>query len=219
MKKHLIYIIIALIVALTVSVWSCTAIRSDRERLSDNQSVLMDTMQTYRVRDSLSAASVGILTLERDELRQHRAADVQMIRDLGVRLSRVQAVVTTATEGRYEVKASLTPSTGQPFDRSPLNDSIFQVASDRALATALDKTAVQRFALHTPYIDINGTVVSDSLSASIAVRDTLVQVLHRVPRFKFLGIWFGTKAVRQEIISKNPHTRIVAAEYIELKRR
>ena len=43
--------------------------------------------------------------------------------------------------------------------------------------------------------------------------DTLRQVVHRVPR-RFLFIRFGTKAVRQEIVSSNPHTRIVYAEYV-----
>ena len=43
--------------------------------------------------------------------------------------------------------------------------------------------------------------------------DTLRQIVHRVPR-RFLFIRFGTKAVRQEIVSSNPHTRIVYAEYV-----
>ena len=35
---------------------------------------------------------------------------------------------------------------------------------------------------------------------------------------RFLFIRWGTKALRQEIISSNPHTRIVYSEYIRIER-
>lgn len=47
--------------------------------------------------------------------------------------------------------------------------------------------------------------------------DTLRQVVHRIPR-RFLFIRWGTKALRQEIVSTNPHTRIVHAEYVKIER-
>ena len=52
---------------------------------------------------------------------------------------------------------------------------------------------------------------------SIACIDTLRQVVHRIPR-RFLFIRWGTKALRQEIVSTNPHTRIVYAEYVKIER-
>lgn len=217
MNKTLLIALVACLIALVASVGTCRRNASERERLDNNQAVLFDTLRTYHVRDSLNAASIGTLQLQLSEFKEHRAADVALIRDLGLRLRRVDAVAKTATVGTYNVKAELTP-VRQPFDRSMRNDSVFQVASDKASESALKKTEAQRFAIHTPYLDIDGTVERDSLSAAIEIRDTLVQVLHRVPRFKLLGIWFGTKGVRQEIVSKNPHTRIVAAEYIEIKR-
>ena len=47
--------------------------------------------------------------------------------------------------------------------------------------------------------------------------DTLRQAVHRIPR-RFLFIRWGTKALRQEIVSTNPHTRIVYAEYVKIER-
>lgn len=223
MKKYLIYTIIALSVALMLSVWRCSDRAAEARRQSDNVETLTTEARAYKVCDSLNALSTGVLQFERDELRRARAKDAALIKDMNLRLARVNAIAKVSTEGKYEIKASLTPLDRQPFDRSLLNDSVFRVASAKAMASALDKTAdqrlaAQRFALRTPYIDIDGTVGNDSLSATIVVRDTIVQVLHRVPRFKFLGIWFGTKGVRQEIVSKNPHTKITAAEYIEIKK-
>lgn len=215
MIKYLLLTIALLVAALILTARSCTTIRSDRNRLSDNQAVLFSEARAYAVRDSLSALGQGVLRMELDELRHARAKDAQLIADMGVRLRRVNSVAKIATIGTYEIKAAITPAQKQS-DRPMLNDSVFQSASDKAMNNALKNTEAQRFALQTPYIDINGIVENDSVSASIAVRDTIVQVLHRVPRFKFLGIWFGTRGVRQEIISKNPNTTITAAEYIEI---
>lgn len=217
MIKYLLLTIALLVAALILTARSCTTIRSDRNRLSDNQAVLFSEARAYAVRDSLSALGQGVLRMELDELRHARAKDAQLIADMGVRLKRVNSVAKIATIGTYEIKAAITPAQKQS-DRPMLNDSVFQSASDKAMNNALKNTEAQRFALQTPYIDINGIVENDSVSASIAVRDTIVQVLHRVPRFKLLGIWFGTRGVRQEVVSKNPHTTITAAEYIEIIR-
>ena len=45
----------------------------------------------------------------------------------------------------------------------------------------------------------------------------LRQVVHRIPR-RFLFIRWGTKALRQEIVSSNPHTRIVYSDYVKFER-
>ena len=57
----------------------------------------------------------------------------------------------------------------------------------------------------------------DSIGVTLRSVDTLFQVVHRVPR-QFLCFRFGTKAIRQEIVSSNPHTELVYSEYVELKR-
>ena len=51
----------------------------------------------------------------------------------------------------------------------------------------------------------------------VASTDTLHQIVHRIPR-RFLFIRWGTKALRQEIVSSNPHTRIVHTEYVKIER-
>ncbi|WP_353739197.1 DUF6549 family protein, partial [Muribaculum intestinale] len=47
--------------------------------------------------------------------------------------------------------------------------------------------------------------------------DTIKQIIHRVPK-KFWFIKWGCKAIRQEVVSTNPHTKITYTEYIELKK-
>ena len=76
---------------------------------------------------------------------------------------------------------------------------------------------IHHFSHHTPWVHIEGEVRRDTLLLDYHSIDTLHQIVHRVPR-KFLFFRFGTKAIRQEIISSNPHTKIVYSEYIELRR-
>lgn len=72
---------------------------------------------------------------------------------------------------------------------------------------------VRSFRWRDPWVTVEGRIRDDSVACRVESVDTLRQVVHRVPR-RFLFIRFGTKAVRQEIVSSNPHTRIVYAEYV-----
>ncbi len=162
--------------------------RARSERLQGNQHILLDSVRRYNVRDSLSAVSIGVLKLELDELKEYRSHDAELIEELGLRLRRVQSTSKVLTSSHYNVST-----------------------------IALSDTTKQ-WHYRSNWLELDARCSRDTLHSTIVVYDTLVQVLHRVPRFKFLGIWFGTKGVRQEVISKNPHTRIVAAEYIEITR-
>ncbi len=162
------------------------------EELEWNQSSLLDSVHRYSVMDSLSAASIGVLELELSELRAYRSKDKELIKNLGLRLSRLQSISTTGIESSYSFRV-------KAQDITSGSDTL-------------------KWSIKNKWINFYAEKQKDTLESQIIVYDTIVQVLHRVPRFKFLGIWFGTKGVRQEIISRNPHTRISAAEYIEITR-
>ena len=74
-----------------------------------------------------------------------------------------------------------------------------------------------RTPLRDPWISVEGRIGRDSAACRIRSVDTLRQAVHRIPR-RFLFIRWGTKALRQEIVSTNPHTRIVYAEYVKIER-
>ena len=64
---------------------------------------------------------------------------------------------------------------------------------------------------------LEGRIEEDSVSCRVESVDTLRQIVYRIPR-RFLFIRWGTKALRQRIVSTNPHTRIVAAEYVRIEK-
>lgn len=107
--------------------------------------------------------------------------------------------------------------------RAPLGDPLLQPAAPtqntlrRTPHEALLPDSLRRFRWSDPWVTVEGILGRDSVACRIESRDTLRQIVHRIPR-RFLFIRWGTKALRQEIISSNPHTRIVYSEYIRIER-
>ncbi|MBE6194676.1 MAG: hypothetical protein E7140_02965 [Rikenellaceae bacterium] len=173
--------------------------RTHREvaRLRNNNEALTTETTLYRTRLDESAASVVALQHKLKEYREQHAHDTKRIKALGVRLRRVESIATAASQTKIETV-------------TPLHDTLFL---DRLLP---DTASIFRWSDN--WVRIEGTIRNGKAECRIESIDTLRQVIHRVPR-KFLFFRYGTKAIRQEIISSNPHTRIVYAEYIELPKR
>ena len=109
----------------------------------------------------------------------------------------VQQIATTAAESEVAVSA-------------PLRDTII-------IRKSIIDT-LSHFAWSDKWVSIEGLINGEKVDCRIESIDTIRQIIHRVPR-RFLFIPYGTKAIRQEVVSSNPHTHIVYSEYIELPKR
>ena len=194
MRKIEIITFFILIVSLAGSVYTCRGYREDRKRLADNQRTLMSDVQFYRTKDSLSAASVERLTLTNREFERYCLDLEEDVRNLNIKVKRLQSVSSTAVETKYEVKT---------------------VIRDSVLPGRVD--TLHCIDYRNAYLTFAGCVDRDEFSGTIESRDTLIQIVHRVPR-RFWFIRWGTKAIRQEVVCKNPYGRISYSEYIELRK-
>lgn len=201
MKRTLILIlIIILVLAGFYAVWRLyIAECRDRQRLEENQRTLMEDVVYYRTRDSLSAASVGRLTLTNREFRRHADELKQTVDELQLKVRRLQSASRTAVTATYPVEAVL-------------QDTL--IVRD----TLLVPDTLSRLHYTNPWLTLDGTLDNNVFRGHIESRDTLIQIVHRVPR-RFWFIRWGTKAIRQEVTTRNPYSRITYTEYIELKRR
>lgn len=170
----------------------------ERRRLEDNQRVLLSDVRHYRTRDSLSAAGVERLTLSNREFRNYAGELEKAVADLQLKVRRLQSVSRTVVETRYPLEVRL-------------RDTIIV----RDTLTLAD--TVCRLYYEDAWLTLDGTLGGDVFRGNIQSRDTLIQVVHRVPR-RFWFIRWGTKAIRQEVLSRNPYSQISYTEYIELKR-
>ena len=162
-------------------------------RLRNNCEALSSETKLYKTRLNESAASVVALQLDLDEYREQHRRDVKRIRSLGVRLRRVESVAKSATESEVQFVA-------------PRRDTII-----------LHDT-LSLFRWSDAWMQVEGAIRGEEVECKIESVNTLHQIVHRVPH-RFWFIRYGTKAIRQEIVSSNPHTKIVYTEYIELPKR
>ena len=166
--------------------------RSENRRLEQNQTALASDLHHYRTRLGEEAASAQALRL--------RCAEFERLEAASKHVTRTEVTL-----------------------RAPLGDPLLQPAAPtqdplrRTPHEALLPDSLRRFRWSDPWVTVEGILGRDSVACRIESRDTLRQIVHRIPR-RFLFIRWGTKALRQEIISSNPHTRIVYSEYIRIER-
>lgn len=189
-------------IAMVVLVCLCSALyihnkalRADNDRLTANQTALMQKATYYKTEAGKSAASVQKLELSNSELNANYKQVCQTAEELGVKVKRLQSAMTTATETEVKV--------------------ITQVRDSIVYRNGTVDT-LKAFSWHDAWVNILGELKGRDVSLNVVSQDTLIQIVHRVPK-KFLFFRWGTKAIRQEITSTNPHTKITYTEYIELK--
>jgi len=168
----------------------------ERQRLEQNQSVLLGELQRYRVSDSLNAARVDALTLTTEEFRKNFKEQAALIKEMGIKLNRVLSYTSLATETTNNITTTVRDSLVLREAPAPLQ--VIQYS---------DK-----------WISLDGYIEEREFHGRVVTRDSIDQAVHRVPR-KFLFIRYGTKGIRQEIVSKNPNTEITYLRYIEFERK
>lgn len=195
MRKILVYANIVLVISVLVLSSSLNNAKEEKKRLTNNQESLLSDIQYYKTESGKNAASVQKLELTKSELEKHCIDLTQTVEDLGIKVKRLQSVANTITKTEVEIQ-------------TVVRDSI--VYRDRPVNLKIINWK-------DPWISLDGVLDGKNFSAKIESMDTLSHVAHRVPK-KFLFFRFGTKAVRLEVVNKNPHSQIIYTEYIELKK-
>ncbi len=198
--KTSVKILLGIIIALALAVFTlgkCNrSFRSENNRLQNNNDALMEDVVMYMDIADHSAASIQMLELSKKELEKNYQDVCQRAKDLGLQVKRLQAASKTETQTKIPIQ-------------TVVKDSIIYVNG------VLD--SLKRIEWRDPWVNVEGTLKKDSLDLNVTSVDTLYQFIHRVPH-KFWFIKWGCKAIRQEITTSNPHTKITYTEYIELKK-
>lgn len=198
--KRTLSLTIALVAAMAVIIVSqsrwITDIKAERDTYKGNVASLMTGMEQLRQDSTMQASQIRTLQLSVDEYEIYRSIDLKTIESLNIKLKNVQAV------SKQEMEVEATVSTPIKTDTVVVRDTI---------------RPVRTFELHNDHIRLDGRIENDSLTANINVPITLTQVLHKIPKHKFLWWNWGCKAVKQVIITDNPYINLKYAEYIELK--
>lgn len=195
MKKALIITIAVLIAALIASVIGLRKERAEKERFKANQASLLSQVDYWTTENEKSAADVLKLTLTANELKQSNEQLKKTADELNIKLKSIQSASTTGAETRIDTVVQV-------------RDSI--VYRDNVVIP------VKAFDWRDTWVSVSGVIERDSVGLSVSSVDTLTTIVHKVPH-KFWFIKWGCKAIKQTVISANPHTKITYNEYIEVK--
>lgn len=202
MKNIKIFVILGIVIVALIGTVGLLSKRlehekAEKEMYQRNSYVLLDTIQLYKAKDSLNVASIGVIELKLSEYKKYRAEDLNLINSLKVDKNRLQQITTSQTQTIYELKGSV-------------KDSIVYV--DNYIVDTLKCLDIAN-----KWYDLHGCINNkNEFTGSFENRDSLIYVEHIVPK-KFLFFKWGVKVRKQDILSKNPNTRIVNAEFISIR--
>lgn len=175
-----------------------SVLKERAEDLEKNQKVLLSEVENYRTKDSLQVAQVGQLILSQKELKNSYKELYKLLKTL--KGDKVESVTTTNTETNS-------------FFKEKVRDSI--VYRDR------DTLQVKVIHYNDSWTRFDGVLIKDSLSVKIQNRDSLL-VVTSIEKKKFLGIkmpiWLsGYRRRTQQVLSKNPNTKVENVQFITIK--
>lgn len=202
MKK---FLIIYSVVATLLLAGGVRILRNENKRLKNNQTALAQEVEHYKSALGEEVASAQILRLRCGEYEDLRKADAERIRSLGIRIRRLESAARSVAATEVEAHARI-------------RDTVVVRDTVRLSDTVRLTDTLRHFRWSDPWVEVEGEIDGGDVRCTVRSIDTLHQVVHRVPR-RFLFIRYGTKAIRQDVFSTNPHTRIAYTEYVEFVRR
>jgi len=175
-------------------------LKAERDRYKGDTETLLTDVETFRVRDSLSAARVQSLELTVKEYERFRAEDAELIRSLKQRNRDLAAVNKTQSQTIIELSA---------------------VPRDTVIIVR-DSIQIPAVSVHCgdAWFDFDGLLTKDEFTGTLRNRDSLV-VAETIKYKRFLGFLWKTKNIKDkqvDVVSKNPHTEILDVEYITISK-
>lgn len=195
MNRILLAISVLLLSGIVILKGKLSELEQERDRLRDNQAALMAQTEQYRTADGKNAARVRQLELTVSELEEENGLIASTAEGLRLRLRQIESASAHATHTDVAAQTVIR-------DTLVIRDSIV--------------TTMQGFLWSDSWTRVAGIIDGRDVKLAVSSRDTLVQIVHRVPH-RFLFFTWGCKGIRQEIVSSNPHTTITYSEYIKVK--
>lgn len=206
MKKYLIIAAIALAVSAVVTIWvqrsRINTLTGERDKYRTNTETLLQDVSRYQTKDSLNAAKVGVLELKLSEFEKYRASDAELIKTLQAKKRELERVTTTQMETINELRATV-------------RDSVVYLPGDTVT------TVLRCVDIVEPYFELHGCATPDGQFTGTHINRDSLLIVETVQYKRWLGFLWKTKKIKNreiDVISRNPHTKIMGVEYIEIEK-
>lgn len=206
MKKYLIIAAIALAVSAVVTIWvqrsRINTLTGERDKYRTNTETLLQEVSRYQTKDSLNAAKVGVLELKLSEFEKYRASDAELIKTLQTKNRELERVTTTQMETINELRATV-------------RDSVVYLPGDTVT------TVLRCVDIVEPWFELHGCATPDGQFTGTHINRDSLLIVETVQYKRWLGFLWKTKKIKNreiDVISRNPHTKIMGVEYIEIEK-
>ena len=184
--------------AMVMALKECHDQQREAHSMNEDQNVLMHNgrVEIGQTQSGKPTASVSAISLKPSSLKRNPDSLLAVTsKDLKIKPRRMVAAIKTSSLATADIHAAIT------------TDSIYDEADKDSNVLLSYPRSPQQVSWSDPWMSLRGTIRGDSFTARIESRDTLQMIIHRVPR-KFLFFRYGTKGVRMDVVSQNPHTRL-----------
>lgn len=195
-----------MVVAAVATIWvqrtKIEKLTDERNRYRGNTETLLQDVETYKTKDSLNAAKVGVLELKLSEFERYRASDAELIKTLQTKNRELEAVTTAQMETITQL-------------RGTVRDSIVYLPGDTTT------TVLKCVDISDPWFSLNGCTAPDGTFSGTFVNRDSILIVATVQYKRFLNFLWKTKKVKNreiDVVCKNPHTKIMGVEYIEIEK-
>lgn len=206
MKKYLIWAAIAMVVAAVATIWvqrtKIEKLTDERNRYRGNTETLLQDVETYKTKDSLNAAKVGVLELKLSEFEKYRASDAELIKTLQTKNRELERVTTTQMETINELRATV-------------RDSVVYLPGDTVT------TVLRCVDIVEPYFELHGCATPDGQFTGTHINLDSLLIAETVQYKRFLGFLWKTKKIKNreiDVVSKNPATKILGVEFVTIEK-
>lgn len=194
-----------MVVAAVATIWvqrtKIEKLTDERNRYRGNTETLLQDVETYKTKDSLNAAKVGVLELKLSEFEKYRASDAELIKTLQTKNRELEAVTTAQMETITKL-------------RGTVRDSIVYLPGDTVT------TVVRCIEYSDKWVDFDGCIINNTFSGKIITRDSLL-ITETVQYKRWLGFLWKTKKIKNrqiDVVSKNPATKILGVEFVTIEK-
>lgn len=206
MKKYIIIgaivAIVAMIATIIVQSVKISDLKTERDRYKGNTEVLLQDISVYQTSDSLNAAKVGALELKLSEFERYRASDAELIKKLQTKNRDLEAVTSAQIETITQLRGNV-------------RDSIVYLPGD---TTANMYKCID---ISDAWFSLRGCIDTNGFFKGTYINRDSILIAETVKYKRFLGFLWKTNKIKDreiDIVSKNPHTKIMGFEYILIEK-
>ena len=195
-----------MVVAAVATIWvqrtKIEKLTDERNRYRGNTETLLQDVETYKTKDSLNAAKVGVLELKLSEFEKYRASDAELIKTLQTKNRDLERVTTTQMETINELRATV-------------RDSVVYLPGDTVT------TVLRCVDIVEPYFELHGCATPDGQFTGTHINRDSLLIAETVQYKRWLGFLWKTKKIKNrqiDVVSKNPATKILGVEFVTIEK-